>query len=108
VASHSADRALRGRTSPSKSEDSGAKRRHSRRTPRPFGGGGFASATNSILATVTALLVKREIFDIGIGDFPLRFLLFDDLSCRPTAIHQSPKNGEKTKFAGQIKVKKGQ
>jgi hypothetical protein len=48
---------------------------------------GFALAANSILANVTALLVKREIFDIAISDFPLHFLWFDDLSRRLKVIH---------------------
>jgi len=40
----------------------------------PEGGGASPRSPTAFLANVTALLVKREIFDIGIADFPLHFL----------------------------------
>jgi len=52
-------------------------------------GGGFASTTNSILANRTAFFVKREIFDMDIGGFPLHLPSSDEPSRRRLAIHQS-------------------
>lgn len=54
---------------------------------------GLASLIISILANVTTLLVRREIFEIELAYFLIHLLSFDDPICHLTAIHQSPSLG---------------